>query len=83
MKANEIVIVGGHGKTGGRVFGRLKARGENVRVASRSTTPALDWADRQSLALSLVERVRQIFGRGATDLVDYMSETAATGIWSK
>ena len=53
MQTNEIVIIGGLGKTGGRVFDGLQARGENVRAASRSTAPAFDWAGRQTWAPAL------------------------------
>ena len=40
-----ILVTGGTGKTGRRVADRLTALGRNVRVASRSTTPAFDWND--------------------------------------
>ncbi|MFD2261544.1 NmrA family transcriptional regulator [Lacibacterium aquatile] len=38
-----IVILGGGGKTGGRLAERLEKLGRNYRLASRSTTPAFDW----------------------------------------
>lgn len=53
MAENEIVIIGGLGKTGGRVAARLKARGVAFRSASRSTSPAFDWTDRASWAAAL------------------------------
>lgn len=46
MTGSEIVIIGGLGKTGGRVAARLEARGRAARSASRSTQPAFDWTDR-------------------------------------
>jgi uncharacterized protein YbjT (DUF2867 family) len=46
MQISTIAIIGGLGKTGGRVAKRLKDRGINVRAASRSTTPSFDWRDR-------------------------------------
>ncbi|NLS18204.1 NAD(P)H-binding protein [Rhizobium sp. P40RR-XXII] len=46
MQISTIAIIGGLGKTGGRVAERLKERGITVRAASRSTTPNFDWQDR-------------------------------------
>ena len=44
MKAQNILILGGKGKTGRRVAERLTNLGyENIRIAARSTTPAFDW----------------------------------------
>lgn len=41
----KILVIGGTGKTGRRVADRLKQRGVDHRVVSRSTTPAFDWHD--------------------------------------
>ena len=40
-----ILVVGGTGKTGRRVAGRLTARGVPVRIGSRSAQPRFDWED--------------------------------------
>jgi uncharacterized protein YbjT (DUF2867 family) len=48
-----ILVVGGTGKTGGRVVERLRARGLPVRVGSRSGTPPFDWDDQASWAPAL------------------------------
>jgi uncharacterized protein YbjT (DUF2867 family) len=40
------LILGGTGKTGRRVVERLEARGQPVRVGSRSVEPPFDWEDR-------------------------------------
>jgi uncharacterized protein YbjT (DUF2867 family) len=48
MQISTIAIIGGLGKTGGRVAERLKERGITVRAASRSTTPRFDWLDRNT-----------------------------------
>ncbi|NTJ64721.1 NmrA family NAD(P)-binding protein [Agrobacterium rhizogenes] len=48
MQISTIAIIGGLGKTGGRVAERLKERGITVRAASRSTTPRFDWQDRST-----------------------------------
>lgn len=41
-----IVILGGAGKTGGRVASRLQAQGIPVRAVSRSTGTPFDWEDK-------------------------------------
>ena len=46
MQNSEIVLIGGSGKTGGRIADRLEELGLHVRKASRSTIPAFDWEDR-------------------------------------
>jgi uncharacterized protein YbjT (DUF2867 family) len=38
------VVLGGAGKTGGRIAERLTGRGAPVRLASRSTQPSFDWS---------------------------------------
>lgn len=43
MSEHPIVIVGGAGKTGGRVEARLRARGFATRPVSRSTNIPFDW----------------------------------------
>lgn len=39
------LVLGGTGKTGRRVAERLRARGQDVRIASRSGNPGFDWND--------------------------------------
>lgn len=43
-----ILILGGRGKTGSRVAGRLTALGLPTRFASRTTTPAFDWNNKST-----------------------------------
>lgn len=43
MKTENILVIGGTGKTGRRIVARLEALGHNVRIGSRSATPAFDW----------------------------------------
>jgi uncharacterized protein YbjT (DUF2867 family) len=43
MKSENILIIGGTGKTGRRVAENLTALGHNVRVVGRKTTPSFDW----------------------------------------
>ena len=45
MTNSPILILGGAGKTGRRVATQLDARGVAFRLASRSSTPRLDWYD--------------------------------------
>ena len=47
MKDN-ILVIGGTGKTGRLVAGNLKSLGHNVRVAGRTTIPAFDWGNPQT-----------------------------------
>ena len=41
--STHTLVLGGNGKTGRRVAERLRAQGVDVRVGSRSATPAFDW----------------------------------------
>lgn len=47
MKQN-ILVIGGTGKTGRRVVERLNNLNQHVRVGSRSANPAFDWEDPQT-----------------------------------
>lgn len=47
------LVLGGTGKTGGRVAERLKARGVPTRIASRSATPTFDWNDQSTWEATL------------------------------
>lgn len=51
--ARPVLVLGGTGKTGRRVAAGLMARGQAVRIATRSTSPAFDWADRDGWAAAL------------------------------
>ena len=43
MKTENILVIGGTGKTGKRVVNLLKELGHNVRIGSRSASPAFNW----------------------------------------
>lgn len=43
MKPKRILVLGGKGKTGGRVAKKLIEQGQHVRTGSRSGNPAFDW----------------------------------------
>ena len=40
---NNILVIGGTGKTGRKVVSKLTEAGHNVRIGSRSASPAFDW----------------------------------------
>ncbi|MCE7993007.1 MAG: NAD(P)H-binding protein [Roseivirga sp.] len=50
MKQEQILVLGATGKTGRRVADRLTSMGKNVRLGSRSASPAFDWHDPQGWA---------------------------------
>lgn len=47
-KKNLTLVLGGTGKTGRRVAERLQAKGQEVRVGSRSAVPSFDWDNDKS-----------------------------------
>jgi uncharacterized protein YbjT (DUF2867 family) len=84
MNATTLVI-GGKGKTGGRIVERLTDRGVDVRVGSRSSEIPFDWADRSTwpAALAGVRRVYisyfpDIIVPGALDAIIALTEAART-----
>lgn len=48
MKTENIVVIGGTGKTGSRVVKNLTASGYNVRIVGQKTSPALDWENTET-----------------------------------
>lgn len=42
-KNDNILVLGGTGKTGSRIVNKLKELGTNVRIGSRSAQPSFDW----------------------------------------
>lgn len=53
MKTENILVIGGTGKTGRRIVARLEALGQNVRIGSRSATPAFDWHQPENWEVAL------------------------------
>lgn len=53
VEIGPILVLGGTGKTGSRVVGRLGDRGLPVRVGSRSGEPPFDWEERATWAPAL------------------------------
>lgn len=61
MKQKQILILGGKGKTGSRVVERLHNLGyTNVRIGSRSETPAFDWED-QNTWLEVIKGMHTVY----------------------
>lgn len=50
---NNILVIGGTGKTGQKVVKRLSEAGHNVRIGSRSATPAFDWENAETWSQSM------------------------------
>lgn len=53
MKTENIVVIGGTGKTGSRVVKNLTTSGYNVRVVGQKTNPALDWENPETYSAVL------------------------------
>jgi uncharacterized protein YbjT (DUF2867 family) len=53
MAQNNILVLGGNGKTGRRVIERLSARNADVRAASRSSARPFDWKNRETWSPAL------------------------------
>ncbi len=50
---NNILVIGGTGKTGRKVVKKLNKLGHNVRVGSRSAKPTFDWDNSQTWSESM------------------------------
>lgn len=61
------LVIGGTGKTGRRVAGRLQVLGRETRVASRSSDPRFDWND-QATWSAVLEGVTSAYITYAPDL---------------
>jgi uncharacterized protein YbjT (DUF2867 family) len=80
---SRTLVLGGTGKIGRRVAERLTARGESVRVGSRSAQPRFDWENPATWAPTL-EDVRAVYISyypdlavpGAVDVVRLFAELA-------
>lgn len=82
MKSN-ILVIGGTGKTGRKVVQKLQALEQNVRIGSRSATPAFDWQDPTtwSAALKGMDKVYVTFQPdlavpGALDAIEALTKQA-------
>lgn len=62
-----VLVLGGTGKVGRRVAGRLTARGVPVRIGARSATPAFDWNDPATWS-RVLEGAQNVFISYAPDI---------------
>ena len=53
MKTENILVIGGTGKTGRRIVSLLEELGHNVRIGSRSANPSFDWHQPDNWAQTL------------------------------
>jgi uncharacterized protein YbjT (DUF2867 family) len=61
MKQRKILILGGKGKTGSRVVERLRnLKFNNIRIGSRSETPAFDW-ENESTWLDVIKGMETVY----------------------
>jgi uncharacterized protein YbjT (DUF2867 family) len=58
MKTENILVIGGTGKTGRRVAENLTQLGHNVRVVGRKTSPAFDWENTETYDAALKDMDR-------------------------
>ncbi|MHA7842459.1 MAG: NmrA family NAD(P)-binding protein [Winogradskyella sp.] len=82
MRQN-ILVIGGTGKTGRRVVGNLKQSGHNVRIVGRKTDPAFDWenTDTYDAALKDMDRAYIVYYPdlavpGSRDAITTLTEKA-------
>ena len=83
MKSENILIIGGTGKTGRLVAENLTNLGHNVRVVGRKTNPAFDWENPESYnaALENMDRAYVVYYPdlavpGARDAIAALTEKA-------
>ncbi|GAB3703453.1 Rossmann-fold NAD(P)-binding domain-containing protein [Mariniluteicoccus flavus] len=78
-----IAVLGGTGRTGGRVAGRLRDRGIDVHIGSRSVTPAFHWEHPETwepvlsgCTAAYVAYTPEITHPGAVEAVAALAESA-------
>ncbi|MGH3611365.1 MAG: hypothetical protein ACRDRK_01835 [Pseudonocardia sp.] len=76
------LVLGGTGKTGGRLVERLTRRHIPVRIGSRSAGLPFDWDQPSTRGSVFQDVVERVLGRPARDFADYARATAATGVWT-
>ncbi len=91
MKNKEnILVIGGTGKTGSKVANKLKELGHTVRIGSRSVSPPFDWDKPQTWANAMqgMDKVYITFQPdlavpGALDAIEELTRQAKKGIIKK
>lgn len=85
---DNILVLGGTGKTGRRIAERLASRGVRTRVASRGADPSFDWNDRSTWEAALdgmtavwVSYAPDLAIPGATDTIrNFVDQAVKQGI---
>jgi uncharacterized protein YbjT (DUF2867 family) len=80
---NNILVIGGTGKTGSRVAERLTKLNQNVRIGSRNNNPAFDWDNPSTYSEALKEMDRayvtyypDLAVPGSNEAITALTETA-------
>lgn len=83
MRTENILVIGGNGKTGRRVAENLSQLGHNVSVVGRKTNPAFDWenTDTYDAALKDMDRAYVVYYPdlavpGSRDAISTLTEKA-------
>ncbi|MDF1695203.1 MAG: NmrA family NAD(P)-binding protein [Saprospiraceae bacterium] len=83
MKTENILVIGGNGKTGRRVAENLRQLGHNIRVVGRKTNPGFDWenTDTYDAALEDMDRAYIVYYPdlavpGSRDAITTLTEKA-------
>jgi uncharacterized protein YbjT (DUF2867 family) len=83
MKTENILVIGGNGKTGRRVAQNLMQAGHNVRVVGRKTNPSFDWENPETYTAALkdIDRAYIVYYPdlavpGARDAITALTEKA-------
>ena len=76
---NNILVLGGKGKTGSRIVKRLQDLGHNVRIGSRSEVPAFDW-DHPAAWPAVLEGMQKIYITYQPDLAVPGAKEAITAL---
>ncbi|MEL6559610.1 MAG: NmrA family NAD(P)-binding protein [Bacteroidota bacterium] len=83
MKSDNILVIGGTGKTGSRVVSKLENQRYPVRVGSRNGTPAFDWENPETFdpVLKSMDRVYITYHPdlavpGAKEAIEKLTEAA-------
>ena len=78
--AHQVLVLGGTGKTGSRVAGRLSARGASVRTAARSGADVhFDWDNRATWEEALrgaTSDVLDVTGTAPVTFAEFAAKTA-------
>lgn len=83
MESENILVIGGTGKTGRRAVAELEKQNHNISVGSRSSHPAFDWDDPNTFAQALKGMDRAYIAYypdlavpGAKEAISALTETA-------